>query len=235
MNRLENQQYVKDLYFQKALPRLTRLAGRLVDEPDRVIEEASAIFDTMLPKLAYMDNPGHMLAPALFICSVNLALYLALKKRGVGVHDFGSAMLNGLTNAPIVIPQESEAALRERLVHFAAAARASQTNAQSGEDVFEAVDATHADFDWGYNVTSCAICNVASTYDAIDLVPYMCAVDDVMSDKGNQGLRRTGSLALGAQHCDFRFQRGGQPQRLAGQYPERIHFIEKRPPKSSEG
>lgn len=60
----------------------------------------------------------------------------------------------------------------------------------------------------------------------MSLVPYFCAVDDVMSDKGNQGLRRTGSLALGASHCDFRYWRGGQPNRLAEQYPEQIRFVQ---------
>lgn len=75
-------------------------------------------------------------------------------------------------------------------------------------------------------VKSCAICQAAARYDAMSLVPYFCAVDDVMSDKGNQGLRRTGSLALGASHCDFRYWRGGQPNRLAEQYPEQIRFVQ---------
>jgi len=50
----------------------------------------------------------------------------------------------------------------------------------------------------------------------------MCAADDVMSDKGNWGLRRTGLLALGADQCDFFYKRGGQPQPLAEQYPVKI-------------
>jgi hypothetical protein len=226
MSRMKNEQFVKDVYFNQARPRLTRLAERLSSDTDAVIAEASAIFDEMIPRLGYIDNPQHPLAPALFICSVNLSLYLALKKRGVDVHQFGNAMLNGLMRAPIPVPQESDEVLQERLTHFAVLAQASQTSAKPGEDVFEVAHSTNADFEWGYNVTSCAICKTASTYGAIDLVPYMCAVDDVMSDKGNQGLRRSGSLALGAEHCDFRFKRGGEPQRLAQQYPEQIRFIQ---------
>lgn len=52
----------------------------------------------------------------------------------------------------------------------------------------------------------------------------MCASDDVMSDKGGRGLQRTGSIALGAQKCDFRYKRNGQPRRLAEQYPDRIRI-----------
>ncbi|MDQ3012468.1 MAG: L-2-amino-thiazoline-4-carboxylic acid hydrolase, partial [Acidobacteriota bacterium] len=172
---------------------------------------------------------------ALFICSVNLSLYLALKKRGVDVHAFGSAMLTGLMRAPIPVPEESDEMLRERLAQFALIAEASQVNAAPGEDVVEMLSGENADFEWGYNVKSCAICQAAAKHDTMDLVPYFCAVDDVMSDKGNQGLRRSGSLALGAPHCDFRYTRGGEPQRLAEQYPNRIRFVQLGPPKSSDG
>lgn len=224
MGREENQQFVKDTFFNQARPRLTRLVGRLVSEADAVIAEAEAIFAAMLPEMAYMDKPEYPLAAALFISNVNLSLYLALKKRGVDVHDFGNAMLNGLMRAPIPVPEESDEDLQVRLVQLAAMAEASQTSAQPGEDVIEFVDTTNTEFEWGFNVASCAICQSAAKYDAMEVVPYMCAVDDVMSDKGNQGLRRTGSLALGAQHCDFRYKRGGQPLRLAAQYADRIRF-----------
>ncbi len=225
MSRLENQQFVKSTFFDQANVRLMRLAGRCANDAEAVVAEASAIFDEMLPSMAYVDKPQHPLASALFICSVNLSLYLALKKRGVDVHAFGSAMLMGLTRAPIPVPQESDEVLRERLAQFALLAEASQTNAAPGEDVVEFVSGEGAEFEWGYNVKSCAICHVAAKYDAMDLVPYFCAVDDVMSDKGDQGLRRSGSLAVGASHCDFRYQRGGEPQRLAEQYPEQIRFV----------
>ncbi len=235
MNRLENQQFVKTTFFNQANVRLTRLAGRFVSDVDAVIAEASAIFDEMLPVMAYIDKPQHPLASALFICSVNLSLYLALKQRGVDVHAFGSAMLTGLTRAPIRVPQETDEMLRERLKQFPLIAEASQTSAAPGEDVVEFVSGEGADFEWGYNVKSCAICHAAAKYDAMDLVPYFCAVDDVMSDKGNQGLRRTGSLAVGASHCDFRYTRGGEPQRLAAQYPERIRFVQISPPQTAGG
>ncbi|HEX9002338.1 MAG TPA: L-2-amino-thiazoline-4-carboxylic acid hydrolase [Blastocatellia bacterium] len=225
MSRLENQQFVKSTFFDQANVRLMRLAGRFANDAEAVVAEASAIFDEMLPNMAYVDKPQHPLASALFICSVNLSLYLALKKRGVDVHAFGNAMLNGLTRAPIPVPKESDEVLQERLAQFALIAEASQVSAAPGEDVVEFVSRENADFEWGYNVKSCAICQAAAKYDAMDLVPYFCAVDDVMSDKGNQGLRRSGSLAVGASHCDFRYQRGGEPQRLAEQYPEQIRFV----------
>ena len=74
------------------------------------------------------------------------------------------------------------------------------------------------------NIFSCDICHQFSKFDAMDLVPYMCALDDVLSDRFDQGLRRTGTIAVGAAQCDFRYERGGEPQRMADQYPNKIRI-----------
>ena len=58
----------------------------------------------------------------------------------------------------------------------------------------------------------------------MDLVPYFCAADHVLSDQGDQGLRRTWTIAVAAHQCDFRYKRGGQGQHLAKQYPDRIRI-----------
>lgn len=223
-DRQTNEQFIKQTYFKQAHLRLTRLAGRFVNETFTVVEEAAAIFDAMLPTMTYVDQPEHPLAPALFTCNANIALYLALKKRGVEVHAFGNAMLNGLARAPIPRPQESAEMKQQHLAQFAASAKVSQEKAQAGEDIFEVVEAKNGEFEWRFNIKSCSICHSAAQQNASELVPYLCAVDDVMSDKGNWGLRRSGSLALGAQHCDFRYQTG-QPLRLAEQYPQQIRVI----------
>ena len=70
---------------------------------------------------------------------------------------------------------------------------------------------------------------ILATFDrltqAMDLVPYMCASDDVVSDAGGWGLWRKGSIALGGYQCDFVFEKNGTPLRLVDQYPDRIRFI----------
>ena len=212
--------------FAQAEPRLLRLAGRFAEDPANVVSEAARVFETMLAGMGYRDRPDHPLAHALFVSSVNLALYVALRARGVDVHDFGRALLTGLTRAPIPPPPaEDEATRAKRLAEFTMAAADSRRAPREGEDVIDYVPGDGVAFDFGYDVTSCATCAAAQRYDAMDLVPYLCAVDDVMSDKWEQGLRRTGSIALGATRCDFRYRRGGEPQRLAEQYPDRIRFV----------
>ncbi len=200
---LESAEMIRRQYFEAARPRLTRLTERLGQAAEPVIDEAAAIFAGMLPKMAYLDKPDHPLAPALFTCNVNIALWLALRGRGVTVEEFGQALLTGLRMAPIPVAEESATEREVRLAHFRAAAVASPQTSPL-EDVFDVVDPTDGSFSWGFDVHSCAILKSAQRHGAAELVPFLCAVDDVMSDKGNQGLRRTGTLALGAGKCDFR-------------------------------
>lgn len=231
MTRQENEQLVRDV-FEQSKARNTRLAGELVDDAESVIEEATAIFDDMIPGMAYVDSPDKPMAYSLFGCSATLAVYLALHKRGVDVHAFGSTMLQRMTEAPAPEPEpegqseEGGATPRERFAKFIEAGEASQRHAGPGEFVYEAF-LGEGRGEWGMNIQSCAICHAFSKYDAMDLVPYMCATDDVMSDQGNQGLRRHGTIALGKHQCDFRYERGGEPLRVAEQYPERIRLVQK--------
>ena len=101
----------------------------------------------------------------------------------------------------------------------------SQREAGVGEFVFE-IDTDDAGVDYAMNIKSCAICHQFSKFGAMELVPYMCAADDVFSVRGDQGLQRTGTIALGAHRCDFRYRRGGEGRPLANAYPENIRILD---------
>lgn len=206
------------LVFEFARARLAAVAADLTDDPDTTIDEAEGRFDAMVPELAYVDDPGHPMATQLFLCAATLALYLALRERGVDVHDFGRAIVENLENDPVEDPDP-----HEDLPAFFAAAEASQTAAAPGEFVFEGLPGGD-DFEWGFDVTTCGIVSLYSRYGATDLVPYMCAIDDVMSDQANAGLRRSGTVALGADRCDFRYQAGGIALPVAVRHPDSIRI-----------
>lgn len=200
-------------------PRLDRIAGAFVADADAAVAEASSIFLQMLPEMGYVDDPAHPMAVPLFFSNANLALYEVLRHRDVDAHAYGRVMLEDLAQNPV--PEPSEDA--DSLARLAAAADASQRAAKPGEYVFAWIEGGPG-FDWGMDVRSCAVCAQFSKFDAMDLVPYMCAADDAISDANGQGLRRTGTIALGARRCDFRYHRGGEPLRVSEQYPDRIHI-----------
>jgi len=228
MSRADNEQRIRK-QFVASRERALGMAARFVDDPETVVDEATELFDGMLPEMAYVDEPNHPMASSVFLCCGSLALFLALKRRGVDAHQFGSATLDAIRTAPPPIAESSHenTSRQEQFAKFVASADASQTNAGPGEFVFEAFLGDRSEFDWGMNVKSCAICHAFSKHDAMDLVPYMCATDDLMSDSGNQGLRRTGTIALGAHQCDFRYKSGGEPLRLVEQFSERIRDRQK--------
>lgn len=217
MSAEENYPIVR-AYFEFLHGRFVTMAGEWVDDPEAVVADAETRFEAMIPDLAYVDDPGHPMAMSLFFTAVNLAMHLALRERGVGTHDFGPVLLGSLIEEPL-----PDVDVIGQMDAFKAAGDASLEGAKPGEFVFEVVTEGD-DFDWGMDVKSCGICFLFSQHDAMDFVPYMCAGDDVLSDQMGDGLRRTGTIALGAHQCDFRYQKGGQPLPLAGQYPQQIQI-----------
>jgi hypothetical protein len=230
MDAKENEALVRS-FFEQAKEFNTKLVTGFLAEEDAaasVMDEAVDIFERMIPDMAYGETPKDPMAANVFVCNASLAVYLALKTHGVDVHDYGRAMLTGMAQAPAPEPppevRKDTRTRKEQFADFMAAAASSQKQAKPNEFIYEVFLGDNDDFDWGMNVKSCAICSSFSKYDAMDLVPYMCASDDVMSDQGEQGLRRTGTIAVGAHQCDFRFRSGGEPQRIAEEYPERIRL-----------
>ncbi len=226
----ENAEKMK-VAFVRNRGRLERLATELVgaDAASAVVDAAEQEFIAMLPDMAYRDNPDHHHAGDLFASAMNLALFLAVKDRGIDAHRFGDAMIYRIRKALAAIqskrqgaePQQPDSSVAQAFID---AMHESQISAKPGEFVYEYLpDESNEDSgDWAFNITSCAICHHFRKYDAMDLVPYMCASDDVMSDAQGRGLVRTGTIALGAKCCDFRYQAGGEPQAVADLYPDRI-------------
>ena len=206
--------------FARSRRNFVALAGQFVDDPDDVVSDAEARYEEMLPTMAYIDRPDAPMASAVFGCSASLALYLTLQGRGVDVHAFGRAMVEQMAQQATTWPDRNTGESEDDWSAFAAAGEESKRERRKGEFVFEVVN--DEDGRTGMNILSCAICYQFSRYDAMALVPYMCATDDVVSDRYASGLSRTGTIAVGAHHCDFRY--GGEPKHLAPQYPDRIRI-----------
>ena len=206
---------------------VTRVVGRVIpaDQMDAVRADAAREFEAMVDDIPYGDRPEHPMAMPILACYGFLSFFKALRSRGHSAHEFGRAILAEPNpqsfgeDADVPRPEGGMAALQ-------AAALESQRSGAADEFVFELVEGDGAETDWGMNITSCAICHAFAKHDAMELVPYLCATDDSMSKLENQGLRRTGTIALGAHHCDFRYKAGGEPLTLASQYKDQIRLTD---------
>ena len=160
----------------------------------------------------------------MFICASVLSLYMHLRTKDVDVHDYGAkyVALSRMRPQPPIAEEDPVEADMEEVLGASAGPKT-----HPGEFDIEVLQGDGENFDFGYNVKSCAICHVFSQHDAMALVPYMCAYDDVASDMGDMGLRRTGTIALGASRCDFRYKQGRPTEQLADAYPEAIRIVSK--------
>jgi len=66
-------------------------------------------------------------------------------------------------------------------------------------------------FDWGLDFGECGIKKFLEAQDALELGPYMCAVDYITIGAMGVELRRTKTLIHGCDCCDFRFVVDGTP------------------------
>jgi hypothetical protein len=190
-----------------------------------VAADAATRFAQMVDEIPYADQPDHVMAGSILACYGVLAFLHPLRERGYDEHVLGRAAMTSVRtfmDSQAVAGEASQASAEEREQREREALE-SQRRAAPDEFVFEMLPGA-ANTDYGMNILSCAVCHAFGKHDAMDLVPYMCATDDVMSDALGQGLRRSGTIALGAHHCDFRFKHHGPPARLEETYPERIRL-----------
>lgn len=207
-------------YFEQSREMLELLAAEFVDAPAGAVDAASGNLEKIAPGLPYLDKPQAPVAYAMFICASVLSLYMHLRTKDVDVHDYGAKYVELSKMRPQPSSPDDE---EDELDELNDAMSAERTH--PGEFEIEVVQGNGETFDWGYNIKSCAICHVFSQHDAMDLVPYMCAYDDVASDQGDLGLVRTGTIATGASHCDFRYKQGRPTQHLANVHPDRIRLV----------
>ena len=100
---------------------------------------------------------------------------------------------------------------------FASVAEASRRREHPDEFVL-AVPTSPGDADYALEIHDCAVCKAFAKHGEESVVPYIGATDDLVSDALGLGLRRTGTRALGAECCDFRYEFGGKPLRIHDQY-----------------
>jgi len=182
-----------------------------------VLDEARRAFRGLLEEIPYVGRESDAMAQSLIWCYEILPFCLALRGQGREVEEIGGFILDAV-KLPPPRPNRPAPNLEPIVEAMRTAALDSQQRAAPDEFVYEVVDGDGSDFDYGFNVTQCAVCTAFAKHDAVEFVPYMCALDDKTSAYRGSGLRRLGTHALGESQCDFRFKFGGQPLTLDSQY-----------------
>jgi hypothetical protein len=204
--------------FDRALDRMRGLfVSRYGEDSEAMLQEARKEYEALIPHLPYVGGrqpfTQFLISTAWF-----LSMYRVLKRRGETVEKVGQ-----------LIYQASEAYLQayprflRRFLGFTTfsprylrrlkkGALKSRERRYPGDYVYDYVAGDGRTFDYGVDYIECGPVKFLMAQGAPELAPYVCSTDILSSELLGWGLKRTTTLAGGAERCDFRFKRGGETQ-----------------------
>ena len=203
-------------YFDKSLSRVEPLLiAWLGDEASQcVLGESREEYEILMPRIPSIGRNNPLLV--FFLPTPQyLAVYRALQRHGLAIEDAGYlAFMIGSEQIKAV------QSIARRICGFiwfsqwfknrlAKRAASSHLRRYRGNYVLDYVEGDGRDFDYGVDYIECASCKFLEAEGAMELAPYVCAVDKTASELLGWGLTRTMTLAEGAHKCDFRFKKGG--------------------------
>lgn len=194
-------------FFRRALS--TRFAK---DEVERIVQQLQAEFRAMLPRLPYIGGKQNPLTSNLVACSWFLALYRVLQPHGLSDDEIGELVYRvaeeWLTSSPrwigrMQILLATTPLLRMILERIS---RQTQQRKYPGDFVMHFVPGDGRNFDFGLDFTGCAIHKFYQAEQAGHFAKYMCRIDYLTTRFKGIELMRTGTIANGADKCDFRYR-----------------------------
>lgn len=201
--------------FDKTITRVKPvLISRYGEEQAKTfIRESRQEYETLIPQIPYIGDKSPFL---IFLLPAvrSLAVYRALQKQGGTVEDAGQ-----------LIVEMSEAELKSipgfirRIIGYfwfspwflrrvKRRAKESQEREYPDSFVMHYIKGDGQNFDYGIDYSECANVKFLKAQGALELAPYICATDKVVSEMLGWGLNRTKTLADGDVKCDFRFTKG---------------------------
>ncbi len=185
------------------------------EQVNTLIRDSHQEYETLIPQIPYIGEKSPFLV--LLLPTIRcLAIYRALQNQGKTVEDAGQ-----------IIFEMSEAELKSiprlvrRLLSFfwfspwfskrlKKRAKESQEREYPGNFVMNYIEGDGQKYDYGIDYIECANVKFLQVQGALELAPYICATDKMVSEMLGWGLSRSMTIAEGCEKCDFRFKKGGQ-------------------------
>lgn len=191
------------------------------EQASSLISESRREYEAIIPQIPFIGGKNPLLV-FLLPTSRYLAIYQVLQKMGIAVEEAGQ-----------IISQMNEAELKSipcfirRIIGYfwfsswfikriRKRAKESQERKYPGGYVLTFIEGEGEKFDYGIDYTECAGCKFLHEQNALELAPFMCALDKTASDILHWGLTRTMTLANGFEKCDFRFKKGSKTNITSG-------------------
>ncbi len=182
---------------------------KFVDEFELEVRDE---FKKLMPHVPYIGGDANPFTGQLLFSVQFLSLYRVMARNGIDTGEGGIASLKIFSDWLDSLPRfedttdtPDQEAYLQQLREWASV---SQERLYSGDWVYEFYERGGADGEIGQDITECAILKLYRDYGMVDFVPYICAMDILLSEARHNGLHRTQTLAEGGDKCDFRFKVG---------------------------
>lgn len=202
--------------FDQVVQRVYPLLQTRYGQPfvDTIVAKARQEYARLIPQLPHIGGKSNRLTQNLIGSAWFLAVYRAMRVQGRPTEEIGKLFLDmyevwadrypswvlklqgWYTFTPLARWQRNRQA------------QLSQEKRYPGDWVYHTLPRNG--YDLGVDYTECAICKFYQSQGAGELLPYLCQLDYVLSERMGLGLVRTQTLAEGAERCDFRLKHGGK-------------------------
>jgi hypothetical protein len=205
------------------------------DFSDTIVGETRQEFEVLIPELPYIGGQKGFFLEGLITSAGALALYRVLKSYGKTAEEAGKVIYEAEEARYAAWPKSLRRVIgRGQFIKYTTKtwktmAAESQKRRYAGW-AFAFVKGDGREFDYGIDMTKCAVCEFFHAQGADEFAPYLCLLDFPRSKALSMGLVRTMTLAEGAEKCDFRWKKGRETKQ--GWPPE---FLERSETRSTMG
>jgi hypothetical protein len=176
------------------------------------VAESDIEFQNLIPQIPSIGGKDNPMTDTLVQMTSLLALYRVLKRHGRDVTEIGDIAYEMAQAWVAAYPQFARHIIGKYYMSRFNRKRQKQKaiNSQKrqypGDFVIEFVEGNNNDFDWGINFVECGVVKFFAEQDASEFTPAMCRIDYLLFPALGIDLQRTGTIAQGCTHCDFRFR-----------------------------
>jgi hypothetical protein len=197
--------------FMANFKQFNSIMGELIGEKygekfaNTVLKEISNEYESIYEKIPYIGGDSNLLTFDLESAAENLAAYLVLKREGKPLSEIGEISYKACEKIYNLHPEIAPKSSPEYIPYIKKAAEESLKRKYPDDWVYTFIEGD-GESDYGLDFTECGIVKLFNKYNADEFVPYLCAMDIIMSDASNAGIHRSETLAEGGKKCDFRYK-----------------------------
>ncbi len=196
------------------------------DDVDNIITSSAKEYEELLPELQYIGGKGNRGTNNLIMSAQALAFVKVLERKGLQEREIGKFIYNFIKafidSLPTLLKKLIGVVFKTKLGSSILLRRSASKKYvhYKGGWLTDIADNKDKKFDGGIDIKACGICELYKKQNAFQYVKYMCLGDYLMFGSFGVCLKRTTTMAHGAEKCDFRFHFDEKP--LEGWPPEKL-------------